>query len=215
MSGSIETIPTQPLVRSPKCTLPSRPPVMPPARPMYWAKMRAGSTPRTTWAARSRCRMQRRSCGGHRPGRAGRHGLLAEAVVEGAGHLALAVERHRALLDAAHHQHRAQQPDAVVRASGAPIRRRGHRLPPAWKPSRSPSGVYTLSCRGCAGAHRIPDGAFYACADAAGALDPAALAPARRLAVARLRRLHGRGGGAAQRCCRCGAAARTVCCRAS
>ena len=61
MSGSIETIPTQPLVRSPKCTLPSRPPVMPPSRPMYWAKMRAGSTPRMTWAARSRWRMQRRS----------------------------------------------------------------------------------------------------------------------------------------------------------
>ena len=41
MSGSIETIPTQPSVRSPKWTLPSRPPVMPPSRPMYWARMRA------------------------------------------------------------------------------------------------------------------------------------------------------------------------------
>src|SRR3712207_7093250 len=30
MSGSIETIPTQPSARSPKCTLPSRPPVTPP-----------------------------------------------------------------------------------------------------------------------------------------------------------------------------------------
>ena len=61
MSGSIETMPTQPLVRSPKCTLPSRPPVIPPSRPMYWAKIRSVSTPRMTWAARSRWRMQRRS----------------------------------------------------------------------------------------------------------------------------------------------------------
>ena len=51
---------------------------------------------------------------GHRPRGAGRHGLLAEAVVERAGDLALAVERHRALLDAAHHQHRAQEPDPVL-----------------------------------------------------------------------------------------------------
>ena len=61
MSGSIETMPTQPTVRSPKCTLPSRPPVIPPSRPMYCAKIRAGATPRITCAARSRCRMQRRS----------------------------------------------------------------------------------------------------------------------------------------------------------
>src|SRR3954468_12259862 len=52
--------------------------------------------------------------GGHRPGGAGRDGLLAEAVVEGAGNLPLAVERHRALLDPAHHQHRAEEPDAVL-----------------------------------------------------------------------------------------------------
>ena len=77
-------MPTQPLVRSPKCTLPSRPRVMPSSRPMYWAKMRRGSTPRMMCAARSRCRMHRRSCGGHRPGRAGGHGLLAEPVVEAA-----------------------------------------------------------------------------------------------------------------------------------
>ena len=54
MSGSIETIPTQPTRRSPKCTFPSRPPVMPPARPMYWPKMRAAGTPRIRCAARSR-----------------------------------------------------------------------------------------------------------------------------------------------------------------
>ena len=64
--------------------------------------------------------------GGHRPRRAGGHGLLAEPVVEAAGDLALAVQRHRALLDAAHHQHRAQQPDPVL---GGQVLRyvRGHR----------------------------------------------------------------------------------------
>jgi hypothetical protein len=38
--------------------------------------------------------------GAHGEGRADRDGLLPEAVVEGAGHLALAIEVHRALLDA-------------------------------------------------------------------------------------------------------------------
>ncbi len=44
----------------------------------------------------------------------GRDGLLAEAVVEGARDLALAVEHHRPLLDAAHREHRAQEAGAVV-----------------------------------------------------------------------------------------------------
>ncbi len=34
MSGSIETMPTHPMLRSPKCMLPSRPLVGPPMRPM-------------------------------------------------------------------------------------------------------------------------------------------------------------------------------------
>ena len=51
----------------------------------------------------------------HRERRADRHGLLPEAVVEGAGHAALAVERQRARLDGAHQQHVAQQRDAVGR----------------------------------------------------------------------------------------------------
>jgi hypothetical protein len=34
MSGSIETMPTEPSLPSPKCMLPSLPPVTPPARPM-------------------------------------------------------------------------------------------------------------------------------------------------------------------------------------
>ena len=52
---------------------------------------------------------------GHRPGRARRDGFLAEAVIEAAGDLALAIERHRALFDAAHHQHRAQKTRSVLR----------------------------------------------------------------------------------------------------
>ena len=51
---------------------------------------------------------------GHRERRADGDGLLAVAVVERAGHLALAVEVHRALLDAAHQQHVAQEGGAVV-----------------------------------------------------------------------------------------------------
>jgi hypothetical protein len=50
----------------------------------------------------------------HGPRRTGGHGLLAEAVVERAGHLALAVQVHRALLDAPHEEHVAQERDAVV-----------------------------------------------------------------------------------------------------
>ncbi len=114
MSGSIETIPTQPAVRSPKWTLPSRPRVMPPSRPMYWPRMRAAPTPRITCAARSRCRTHSRSRGAHRPRRSGGHGLLPEAVVEGSRHLALPVERHGPLLDAPHHEHGPQQPDPVL-----------------------------------------------------------------------------------------------------
>ena len=114
MSGSIETIPTQPTRRSPKWTLPSRPPVIPPSRPMYWPKIRSGVTPRIRCAARSRCRTQSRSRAVHRPGRPGRHGLLPEAVVERARDLALAVEHHRPLLDAAHQEHRPQEADPVL-----------------------------------------------------------------------------------------------------
>src|SRR4051794_22101390 len=50
----------------------------------------------------------------HRERRADRDGLLAVAVVEGARDLALAGQVHRALLDAAHEQHVAQEGDAVV-----------------------------------------------------------------------------------------------------
>ncbi len=50
----------------------------------------------------------------HRERRAGRHRLLPIAVVERPGDLALAVQGHRALFQAAHQQHRAQQPDAIL-----------------------------------------------------------------------------------------------------
>ena len=77
---------------------------------------------------------------GHRERRADRHGLLAVAVVERAGDLALAVEVHRALLDAAHQEHVAQEGDAIVerqvlRSGGA-----GSSTPPAARRSW-PSGV--------------------------------------------------------------------------
>ena len=87
---------------------------MPAARPMYWARIRVGLTPRITCAARSRCRMHSRSSGAIAKAAPGGHRLLAEPVVEGAGDLALAVEAHRALLDAPHQEHRAEQPDAVA-----------------------------------------------------------------------------------------------------
>ena len=51
--------------------------------------------------------------GGHGPGGADRHRLLAVAVVERPGHLALPVQRHRALLHGAHEEHVAQEPDTV------------------------------------------------------------------------------------------------------
>ena len=62
MSGSIETMPTQPLRAVAEVHVAVAPAVMPSARPMYWAKMREGSTPRMMCAARSRCRMHSRSC---------------------------------------------------------------------------------------------------------------------------------------------------------
>ena len=147
MSGSIETIPTQPFVRSPKWTLPSRPPVMPSARPMYWAKMRAGSTPRIDVRREVAVQDAEPVLRGHRPGRAGRHGLLAEAVVERAGDLALAVERHRALLDPAHHQHRAEEPDPVLGGQVLRyVRRASCEVPDV--PFQSPCGVLPLSSVG-------------------------------------------------------------------
>ncbi len=195
-------------VRSPKCTLPSRPPVMPPSRPMYWAKIRAGVTPRMICAARSRCRMQSRSCAAIAHVGAGRHGLLPEAVVERAGDLALPVEHHRALLDAAHHQHRAQQPDPVLDRQMLGYSA-GCYVPAV--PLPSPSGVTTFP-RGATGIRRP---AFAAGARAGS--PPRCRAPgdyparvdaglrrverlaarlrwriARRLAVARVRRADGR-----------------------
>ena len=44
-------------------TLPSLPCVGPSMRPMNWAKMRQGSTPRTTWTPMSRCSGVPTSCG--------------------------------------------------------------------------------------------------------------------------------------------------------
>jgi hypothetical protein len=52
--------------------------------------------------------------GRHRERGAGGYGLLAIAVIEGTRDLALAVETHRALLNAPHEEHRAQQPDPIL-----------------------------------------------------------------------------------------------------
>ena len=49
------TMAISPRRASAMCTLPSLPVVGPSARPMYWAKMRHGSTPRTMWTPMSRC----------------------------------------------------------------------------------------------------------------------------------------------------------------
>ena len=154
MSGSIETMPTQPTRRSPKCTLPSRPPVMPPARPMYWPKMRAGRDAADQVRGEVAVQDAEPVVPVHRPGRAGRDGLLAEAVVEGAGHLALAVEHHRPLLDAAHREHRPQEPDPVLQrqvladecrdVGPGPSRFRRHR------------GASTLSSSGAPGSAGAP-----------------------------------------------------------
>ena len=62
---------------------------------------------------------------GHRERGARGHCLLAVAVVERAGHLALAVQAHRALLDAAHLQHRPQQFDPVLPCEVLGLRYRG------------------------------------------------------------------------------------------
>src|SRR6202011_1758019 len=67
--------------------------------------------------------------GGHRECRARRDGLLPVAVVERAGNLALAVQGHRAFLEAAHQEHRSKQPNPVLQlemsaGSGGPARSR-------------------------------------------------------------------------------------------
>ena len=52
----------------------------------------------------------------HRECGARRHCLLAKAVIEGPGDLALPIELERALLDPAHHEHEAQQLHTVAAA---------------------------------------------------------------------------------------------------
>jgi hypothetical protein len=89
----------------------------------------------------------------HREARADRHGLLAEPVVEGAGHLALAVEVHRALLDAPHEEHVAQQRGSVVERQvlgrGGERRVRGHGvvLFPSWSGARAGSPLAARAWR--------------------------------------------------------------------
>ena len=49
------TIATMPRLGSAKCTLASRPRAGPSTRPMYWARIRHGSSPRMMCTAMSRC----------------------------------------------------------------------------------------------------------------------------------------------------------------
>ena len=86
-------------------TLPSLPRVGPSRRPMYCAKIRHGSTPRTMWTPMSRCSGVPTSSGAHRRRDADRRGLVAAAGVERAGDLPLPVEDVPALLDPARDQH--------------------------------------------------------------------------------------------------------------
>ena len=160
--------------------------------------------------------------GRHRPGRADGDGLLAEPVVEGPGHLALPVEVHRALLDRAHEQHRAQQADPVVRGQVRGWALRGgwcwdrSERPCCWSPS-SPfvsaveDGISASPFRHLVGisardANRPGRGyrvrTLVAMAEigtrlARGGAAAPALAAARRLAVADVRRRDAAGDGAA------------------
>ena len=117
MSGSIETIPTQPSSRSPKCMLPSLPPVGPAGAAHHLGQHAAGRHAADEVGAEVAVQDAGAVARAERERRAHRHGLLAAAVVEAAGHLALAVEGERALLGGAHEEHEAQQLAAVVRAS--------------------------------------------------------------------------------------------------
>ena len=87
---------------------------MPSARPMYWARMRAGLDAADEMRAEVAVQDAQPVLAAIAYAAPDGDRLLAEAVVEGAGHLALAVEVHRALLDRAHEQHVTQQRHAVL-----------------------------------------------------------------------------------------------------
>ena len=215
MSGSIETIPTQPRRRSPKCTLPSRPRGDARLRgPCTGRGSAPGATPRIDVRGEVAVQDAQPVLGRHRERRAGGDRLLAVAVVERAGHLALAVEGHRALLEPAHQQHRAQQPmrsssvrcSTLRRPAGGRLRRMGRHLCLPFRPwarSGSPSGpafsgrsrdlrsappmghAPSLPQRPRASTHERAPGLPLANGGCLAA--PVALASARRLDVARVR----------------------------
>ena len=230
-------MPTQPFVRSPKCTLPSRPPVMPPSRPMYWAKMRARLDAADDVRGEVAVQDAEAVLRGHRPRGPGRDGLLAEAVVEASrgpcpgGRASSRAPRCRA--SSASRAAARRGP----RWSGAPIR-------PAGPPARSRTGRFGrhVACSlSDSGALRDPPaarsslgaragsprgrGQGYLCNGWSGRSESVvahahALAAARRLAVARVRRADARRGGRARRCCRSpgdgpGRGRRACCSRAS
>ena len=137
----------------------------------------------------------------HRPRGARGDGLLAEAVVEGARDLALAVEHHRPLLDAAHREHRAQETGAVVQRQVLAVRRylggfrrhtknpflvRAIRDPPARPMEPAARAGSPPRVLPCPGQGYPPRGGTHG-AVVAGAR---ALAAARGVALARLRARH-------------------------
>ena len=95
-------------------TLPSLPLVGPSARPMYWAKIRQGSTPRDDVDAHVAVERRADVLRAHRGGDADRGGLVPAAGVERAGDLALLVEDVAALLDPARDQHVAVDAEQVL-----------------------------------------------------------------------------------------------------
>ena len=114
IAGRWLTIAISPRRASAMWTLPSLPRVGPSARPMYWAKIRHGSTPRDDVDAHVAVERRADVVGPHRRRDADRGALVAAAGVERAGDLALLVEDVAALLDPARDQHVAVDAEQVL-----------------------------------------------------------------------------------------------------
>ena len=123
MSGSIETMPTQPSSRSPKCRLPSLPPRDAAAAAHVVGEVAVGGHAADEVRAEVAVQDAHPVARAEHVRRADRDRLLAAAVVEAAGDLSLPVERDPALLGGAHHRHVPQQVGAVGPASASLARR--------------------------------------------------------------------------------------------
>ena len=107
------TIATMPRLGSAKCTLASRPRAGPSTRPMYCARIRHGSSPRTMCTRHVPLRRRRDVLWTKSQPGADRGALVPAARVEAAGDLALLVEEQAPLLDAAVQQHVAEHVDQL------------------------------------------------------------------------------------------------------